>query len=468
MEVTIIGWIVIVLTIYCFFRNEEWLLYLGIFFSTFTATSIFNIQKTITGMPPFYFIIAFWILRVMINYFKAGNKIDINQVFKVIKKNKLIKALLIFSIILILGELFMLITGNVINIYDKLNKVSFTLKFSGSNITQPIYILLMIVFSIVLSLKLRSKEKIKKVIIVFIISTLFALVWGIIQFCMFYLNIEYPAYLFNNNIALAQLHYQMVYGIKRVNSIALEPSTFSLNILALLPLIMTLWLANFKIIENKFKSNSLLLGIILITLVCGILTTSSTAYIGIFLTVLLLTIYISFFSIKNGEFRKNKIRLILFYIILLISAFIVMFLVIKVFDVYWGTLFDMFKDMTINKINLESGHERGNAIKITFQIFKQSPILGIGWGSFRSLDLLTNILSSMGILGLLSYFYIIFVVINTALKRRNNDEVVIIGLTLTVVVMSIALLISIPDLIFGYYWMVIVITYNYCSNMEDN
>ncbi len=33
--------------------------------------------------------------------------------------------------------------------------------------------------------------------------------------------------------------------------------------------------------------------------------------------------------------------------------------------------------------------------------------------------------------------------------------------------MTISLLISIPDLVFGYYWMMIVLTYNYCTNSKE-
>lgn len=467
MEITIIGWLVIALTIYGFFKSEDFLLYLGIFFSTFTATSIINIDKTVTGIAPFYFIISFWILKVIINYIRSKKYFNKEIIANIMKKNKLIKSLAIFGVIIIIGELYMFISGKTIIVNNQLNNEVLKLTFSGSNITQPIYLLFMLVFAIFLSLKINSKEKIRNVLKIFFISTIFALIWGVMQFCMFYLGIEYPAYLFNNNIALAQLHFQMVYGIKRVNSIALEPSTFALNVLGILPIIMILWLSNLKIFKNNLKSNLIFVLIILLTLICGILTTSSTAYIGIALTILFITIYVLIFSIKDNALRKNRKRLLLFYVIVIISTILVIILAVNIFNIYWGTLVDMIKDMTINKINLESGHERSNAVNMSFTIFRQSPLVGIGWGSFRSLDTFTNLLANTGLLGVISYFYIIFITLKSAFLNRRKNEVISIALILSVVIMTISLLISIPDLVFGYYWMMIALTYNYCTNSKE-
>ncbi|UXZ09746.1 DUF3810 domain-containing protein [Clostridium perfringens] len=207
---------------------------------------------------------------------------------------------------------------------------------------------------------------------------------------------------------------------KRVNSIALEPSTFALNVLGILPIIMILWLSNLKIFKNNLKSNLIFVLIILLTLICGILTTSSTAYIGIALTILFITIYVLVFSIKDNALRKNRKRLLLFYVIAIISTILVIILAVNIFNIYWGTLVDMLKDMTINKINLESGHERSNAVNMSFTIFRQSPLVGIGWGSFRSLDTFTNLLANTGLLGVISYFYIIFITLKSAFLNRRK------------------------------------------------
>ncbi|MBU3103153.1 O-antigen ligase family protein [Clostridium gasigenes] len=465
MEVTLIGWVVIALAIYAFIKEEKYLLYLAVFFSTFTATSIINIEKSITGIAPFYFLAGLWILRVVINYYK--DKVTLRTLIKENKKNKLIRGLFIFFVVVILGELFRFIARNPINFMELNNNLKMTIEFSSSNITQPIYLLFMVIFSMLLCVRLKNKEEIKKIVKIFIASTIFALIWGLAQFCMYYLGVEYPANLFNNNISGLQLHFQMVYGIKRVNSIALEPSTFALNILQLLPLILTLWLANVKIAKTKRKSEIIMVTIIILALMVAVLTTSSTAYVGITLIVVILTIYILFFSVKGKELHNNKKRVIIFYLIGIVSLVIVMLLAIRVFDIYWGTLWDAFKDMTINKTKLDSGKERANAVQMAFEIFKQAPMVGAGWGSFRSLDMLTNLLANTGILGVISFFYIIYTCIKRTILYKEYNEIMAVGLGLMIIIPTIALSISIPDLVFGYYWIGIVVAYNYCDITEE-
>lgn len=465
MEVTLIGWVVIALAIYAFIKEEKYLLYLAVFFSTFTATSIINIEKSITGISPFYFLAGLWILKVFINYYKE--KISLKALIKENRDNKLIRGLFIFLFTVVLGEVFRLIARGTIEFMDLNSNSMSVIEFSSSNITQPIYLLFMVVFSIVLCIRLKDKVEIKKVMKIFIISTIFALIWGLVQFCIYYLGIEYPANLFNNNIAARQLYFQMVYGIKRVNSIALEPSTFALNILHLLPLILTLWLANIKVAKTRIKSEIIIVMIIILALMVGILTTSSTAYIGIALTVLMLTIYILFLSIKGKDLYNNKKKVIVFYLIGIVSLIFVLLLSIKVFNIYWETVWHAFKDMTINKKNLESGHERGNAVKMALNIFRQAPILGAGWGSFRSLDTVTNLLANTGVVGTGAFFYIIYIIIERTIIYRKYDEKMAVGLGLMIIIPTIALSISIPDLIFGYYWMSIVIAYNYCTSSAE-
>ncbi|MCR6513736.1 MAG: O-antigen ligase family protein [Clostridium chrysemydis] len=458
MEVTVIGWIVIALSIYGLIKSEKFLLYITVFFSTFTAASALNIEKTVTGIAPFYICGGLWIIKTIIS---NKNLFTLNNLKFELKTNKLIRALLIFIIVIVVGELlrffnFMPITYNDLNANTS-NNISFT----GSNITQPIYLFFMLVIAMLISITVKEKRVFKNIIISFAMSSIFAIVWGILQFCMYYLNIEYPAYLFNNNIALGQLYFQMVYGIKRVNSIALEPSTFALNLLQFLPLILVLWLANKKISKSEKKSNIVLILIIFITLAVAVLTTSSTAYLGIGILIIATTIYVYVFSIKGEELYQNRNRILIFYIIGLISLIAIYILAVKVFNIYWGTLVDAFRDMTVNKKNLESGQLRGNAVEMSLSILKQSPLFGAGFGSFRSLDTITNLLANTGILGILSYIYIIFITIKQALVKRKNNETMSVILILMVLMPTIGLCISIPDLNFGYYWIIISVTYSY-------
>lgn len=463
MEITLIGWIFIILSIYFLIKNTEYLLYLLVFSSVFTAASVINIELTVTGIQPFYFVGTIWILATLFKYCKNMN--GVSNFIDIIKNNRKIRPFIIFSLIIILSEISLLFFINNSSYINTKTKETMVVSFSKSNLTQPIFLLFMIVTTVLLILEMDSKAKIVKSIKVFAVATFFAMIWGVVQFCMYYMNIAYPTWLFNNNIAFLQLSHQMIYGLKRVNSVALEPSTFALNILVFLPAVMTLWLGDYKLFNDKKKDNIILLISIFLSLICGLLTTSTTAYIGIFLTIFVLTGYVLFFSNKNGNLYNNRKKVVVFYLVGFLSLVFVVFLATQVFNMYWGTLVDALKDITINKKNLETGNERTNAILTSINILKINPLLGIGFGSFRSLDLTTDLLSDTGVLGLFSYFYIVFVSIKNIFTNIKSNEVVSLALGLSLVISTIALLISIPDLTFGYYWIIIAIANSYFENL---
>lgn len=459
MDITLIGWIFIILCIYALIKSRNFLLDLLVFSSVFTAAAVINIESTTTGIQPFYFVGVVWIITVAIKQIKKGMIKE--RLLIHFKENKLIKSLCMFGVIIILSEFWILIFNNKFTFVDTKTSELMTASFSKSNITQPMFLLFMVVIAILLCIELNTKSKIIRCMKVFGIATIFALVWGIAQFCMFYMNLSYPDWIFNNNISYLQLFYQMIYGLKRVNSVALEPSTFALNIIVFLPTVIILWIVEYKIFKDKNKSKILLSISLFLAMICGILTTSTTAYIGIALIIIIVTIYILFLSQKDGELRKNKRKIILFYLFMILSIIFIVLLATKIFNMYWGTLWDALMDITIKKKNLETGSERGNAILTSINILKASPILGIGFGTFRSLDLTTNLLSNMGVLGLLSYLYVIYISIKNILLNIKKSEFMALALGVTLVVSTISLMISIPDLMFGYYWILIVVVNNY-------
>lgn len=87
-------------------------------------------------------------------------------------------------------------------------------------------------------------------------------------------------------------------------------------------------------------------------------------------------------------------------------------------------MFKTLKQMTIDKLASQSGQERTNGEKISMSLFKYSPIVGIGLGSHRTFSLFTNILVNTGILGIISFLYIIFIVLKQVIKYRKKNEVI--------------------------------------------
>lgn len=468
MNVTLIGIVVIILSIIAFIKDEDWLLGLVMFFSTFTAAATFS---GTSAMTPFKIPLYLWLLKQGINFIKFIPKMNKEVVIKVLKENKIFSALFIFAIAMVISVVWLWISGINYEYYDTSILENATITFSSVNISQLRGILIYLLFLMILSLKIDSKEKIKKLLKIFCISTIFAIIWGFIQFILYYLNIDYPEFLFNNNNNYKQWYEQVMHGIKRISSISAEPSVFSLNLLGFLPIVLIPWL------YEKEKNKKIRLAVIIvITIVCAILTTSSTALIGLVVIMSSLLLYL-LVNVKKQEDNKKKIFNIIGHSILSIVIAILICITVNIIPTFnidneQGTkqeadISETIKEMTISKLSSDSGKERMSREILGFEIYKISPIFGVGFGSFRTYTIFTNILVNVGILGILSYIYILFIVCKTIIANRKKDEKQALIFLLSILGMTLALAISIPDLIYIYYWIVLVFAYKYFMINEN-
>jgi O-antigen ligase len=140
------------------------------------------------------------------------------------------------------------------------------------------------------------------------------------------------------------------------------------------------------------------------------LTTSSTAYVGIFIIGLTL---LGLFSVTR---------------ILKPRYFIGPLAVLGIGALLYATvpLARQVLDTTLfAKAASYSTLERLMTISNSYQVFLQHPLLGIGWMSITSHDLIVNILANAGILGLLSFaiaMYSIFRPLYRSIKSRDRTR----------------------------------------------
>ena len=392
--------------------------------------------------------------------------------------------------------------------YDTLYNEQSVITFKSINLTQTVRLIAYLTFAMILSIKINNKEKIKELIKVLGITTFCAVIWGLIQFIMYYLGLEYPAFLFNNNPYAAQGYDQMMYGIKRICSIATEPSVFALNLVVFLPIIIV------YVLKESSKNTKKLSIAVILTMVCTILTTSTTALVGVAIIISVLTIYL---IIKDKRERKNRlIKVLLYSAISIVIAGVLCFggneiynnksLKSEIVATEENTILEnntsnnkenvvsentnmniedslniekenenteinnienerkidsfinALKQMTIEKLESGSGQERINREKLGFEIFLLSPILGVGWISFRTFTLFTNVLVNVG---LISIIYIFVVVIKQIIKNRKKDSDISLMFGLSILGMLVAFAVSIPDLHYIYCWVILVLAYNY-------
>ncbi len=493
MEVTILGAVTIIASIYAFFKNEKLLLYIMVFLSTFTAANILHITVTTTPVQTFEFTGALWLLRVFIDFIKTKPKIN-KEFFKGVidkfKENKLATAFVIFMVTIILGEIYIAVSGISVN-YTDINGESAVLEFSRTNITRVVITIFIFINMIVLSFKIKTREEIKTLLKVFSISTMFAIVWGLLQFITYYFGVPYPAFLFNNNMYAAQCYDQIDNNVKRITSIALEPSTFAINLICFIPFV----LGTFLTLKEKIKEKRYIITFIILVMAtaCAILTTSSTTYVGIVAIYGMYGIYILFGFIKNGELSYRLRNFLKMAVVTIVSIGIAACLCIvslkigyklqtieyipvkqqveedddKETETKYVSAFEnmiiTLKQMTIDKLGSGSGQERINGESIGMQMFKYSPIFGLGFGSYRTFSLFTNVLLNAGILGILALFYILYVVIKPLIKYRKKEEAISVMFLISIIGVTIAFFVGVPDLELTYYWMLLIFGYKYAT-----
>lgn len=403
---------------------------------------------------------AIWLFREAINFLKSKTRISINEIVNKFKENKLAMAFLIFIVAIICGEVFMAISGIDID-YINSNGEAQVLRFNRSNITMGIKTIFIFITMIALSFKIKTKEEVKELLKVFCISTIFAIIWGLIQFVIYYLNIEYPAFLFNNNPYATQWYGEVYNKVKRISSIALEPSTFAVNLICFLPFLIGEVLKSNK--ATKGKKYILAVLLLILTTACAILTTSTTAYVGLVVVYALFGIYMIFFKNKDGEFYGEKHRftkLILSFIIPLLFAVVVCFvsvvigyktgiikdeietmaetqMVEKENKPIFESMLKTIRQMTINKLSTGSGKDRMEAERIGLSLIKYSPVFGFGFVSYRTFSLFTNILLNAGIFGVISFLYILYVVIKELIKLRKKEETISIMFLISIIGSSV-------------------------------
>ena len=122
--------------------------------------------------------------------------------------------------------------------------------------------------------------------------------------------------------------------------------------------------------------------------------------------------------------------------------------------------------MTVNKLTSASGTDRIERESEGFKMFQYSPIFGVGLGSFRTFTLFTNILLNIGIVGIVAYCYIIYVVIRALIKYRKKEENISIMFIISIIGATIGLCVSVPDFVLTYYWIIIVLGYKYATIKE--
>lgn len=445
MHLTTLFYIVIVLlAIVVILRKDArlYVYYLLIFFLPFTAAAVINFDSITYGLQPSYFLLL--TLTVLLLTKKAR--------FSSIRTSKAIIPLVVFLAICVVSIVLPFLFKGDIMVTTPEGRLQ-PLVFSRINITQILYIAFVIFSYMIFTHQLFiSKQIFKNSVKIYIVSSVFVALWGFFQLILMTLKMHYPNFLFNNAIGFRQWYDFTLFGtINRVNSLAPEPSVLSHYILSVLPLTLYLLISKTKLFD---RHNSLiLLAASALLLIILIFTASTTAYVG--LVFMLFLFLITSISFRNRAFSKKGLNLALF---LLVTLIITVFLIF-VFYSNSQAIVNAFKLLISEKASSESGQIRVDGVIKSLFILSKTYGLGIGWGSNRTVDLLSNIMAQVGIIGLLVFCLWVFVMFKKSIKvlkrlktDKPNEYSLLKGIVLAFVSCLFASCIAVPDLIFLYFW----------------
>jgi O-antigen ligase len=274
--------------------------------------------------------------------------------------------------------------------------------------------------------------------------------WGFVQLGTYYLNVPYPAFLFNSSSSNGASLYQSEYAalhIKRLASVAVEPSVLAQYLLTVLPFLLLRIMGDRPLLSRRW--DKAVAGVVIITV---LLTTSTSGYVGLIVLGAMLAVY----SFRTGMLRVSHV------VSTVIVGALLLILVMTSQKIGEFVSSDVF-----GKLDTYSGLERSGSIQTAFMYFRQYPILGIGWGSVVSHDLVVKLLSNTGVIGFTAFVLFMGSVFGrlrqaNALYRNSLHDIVgrldVVGCAIGLSVLIVLNLITEFSYVFGHLWFLLALS----------
>ncbi|WP_148497637.1 hypothetical protein [Paenibacillus senegalensis] len=228
---------------------------------------------------------------------------------------------------------------------------------------------------------------------------------------------------FNGHVSGSLFQTTKLFGweVMRLKSLTGEPSMYAFTVLPF-------WI--FAIHLRKTAVHLLLL----LTL---ILSTSTTAYIGIFLYFMLRLLYSRF---------KDKSPFVVAWALALISAANYQ-IVVRIYEMLFAS-----------KLDSHSAMMRSSMFQNHLNFYLELPFLhklfGVGFGYIRSSDMFTTLLNNLGLVGLLAFTALFMIPV---FKLRNDEMGK--GLKFALIVLFVCMMTSVPEFAYLPTWLFLGVAY---------
>jgi len=400
MTITPIGYFIIAVgLIAVMMPSRTMILYLTIFFMPFTATAVVNLQSPSFGLQPGYFLGILLMMRYTTEWVFRRGRQNLTHLQRM--------TLLPFVLFVLIAGLSILLIPFRDYVYVRRPSGDFQLlRLSMENFTQFAYLAYVSFLTVCIAASRLEPDEIRRAIRVLIISSIFVSLWGWAQLYMYYAGIPYPDFIFNNSASFLQKYGQKIrlLGFKRMNSVAPEPSMFARFLL--MPTFLCFYYVYNKAGSVMRPKSALWLAIFFaVTL---IFTSTSTALVGLFGSLLIFVLYIvskrGRISVKTYTL-KESMRTVFIVLLGFVGLPVALFsLATFALGLSSEQIVQFLEILLIDKADSESGGTRLDGALQGLGLFAANPLFGVGWGSNRTFDLLTNILSTTGVVGALTFF----------------------------------------------------------------
>lgn len=328
---------------------------------------------------------------------------------------------------------------------DLLDMTTTPLYFSSKNVTGVIYVFLGIFTATLVARRTLDPQEFRAAVRICTFSGLFVALWGLLQLACFLLHVPYPAFVFNSSATGSAQGFASTLGetgLRRLSSVAVEPSIMAASLLTILPLSLAAFAGDGYVVSRK--GDKCFFGTMILVL---FLSTSSTALIGLFLIGLVFARYLV-------KFRRLSVLwfvALLFFGIFFVGAY---FFIPPVNTLLNFTL--------LSKAGGYSALERTKSIVYSFSYFLEYPVLGVGWASVTSHSAVVALLANCGLIGLGAFIILVGSVIARLLRRisaiKDGTQAFNSPALLLYIALVVALIIGAIDglpYVFGYFWVLL-------------
>jgi hypothetical protein len=384
METTPISAILIPIGVLSFFFAPRLLYWCTIFFLPFSATAVVNFNRTggTTGLQATMFFGILWMLREASMVFQKPTLWRSEQMQTAVRRLRFFMFAVALSLVMPIY-----INGRLtVDCPDIGCTDSGPLRFNFTHITQVMYLAYGVMLSVFIAVRNSDIGQFRKSVRILLTSAIFVSFWGFLQWFCYRAGISYPAFIFNNNTSISAQGYLEELpdlGLARISSVSTEPSILAQY--AVIALVFAIFaIVGERAVISRFWDRVALA----MTALLLLMTTSTTAYAGlaILLPVSLL-----------GMWYLGRLGIV--PIVITGTAILALYAAYTYSDIIQAIV----DQMIFSKSEDYSGIGRLNSLFLGFTYFRMYPILGIGWGSSTSADVILKLLSNTGILGLFAF-----------------------------------------------------------------